>query len=749
MLKQRIVAGFVLLCSLGVLAASLVQADGIVIPEPIVCGTCPPPAEHDVPYLTVETHRVTVSIDQQVATTRVDQVFRNDSQWSMEGTYIFPLPEAAAISDFAMWVDGERIEGHLYTKEEARAIYDEIVRQRMDPALLEYIGRDLFQASIFPIEPGDTRRVEIEYTEILPVDNGLVQYIYPLSTERFSAEPLEDVSVTVDINSADPIKAIYSPSHAVSVSREGRYEAIVGWEASNVKPATDFSLYYTVSPEDVGVNLLSYQEPGEDGFFMLFVAPDIEAGTVVEKDVILVLDTSGSMAGGKLEQAQDALTFVLDNLNTGDRFNIIAFETGIRAFSDRPEPLSMREEARQFVNGLSAAGSTDINRALLEAISGTDSERPTIIIFLTDGLPTSGVVERELILHNVDMAATPNLRIFPFGVGDDVDTFLLDSLAQEQRGASAYVRPNERVDEQVSAFYARVSTPVLADVDIHVDGGVRIEDAYPYPLPDLFAGTQLIIAGRYRDGGPASVTLTGQVNGDPQTFVYDDLTFTSNRIYRTSFIPRLWATRKVGYLLNQVRLHGEDREIIDQIVDLSIRYGIITPYTSFLVEEPELALSDEGRNQIADEEFAEAEAAPDMVSGAGAVDRSVAENSMADSAVPLPTPTRAPQATAPPSGGRGGGGNAPAVTAQENAAPEVDASRATEISVVGAKTFLLLDGVWIDTVYDTDTMVPEVLVFGSDEFFDLLAAHPDAGAFFALGEQVIVVIDGVAYQSMP
>jgi|GEM_PF-77577 len=705
------------------------RADGIIIIDPPICiEPCPipPPPIRETPYLTVQNHRVNVTIADQVATTRVDQTFRNDSHWSLEGTYIFPLPENAAISDFAMWINGERVEGQLYTKEEARRIYDDIVRRRLDPALLEYVGRDLFQASIFPIDPGDTRRVEIEYTEILPVDNGLVHYVYPLSTERFSARPLEDVSVTVNIQSNEAIKAVYSSSHPVSVNREGRFGATVGWEDANVLPSTDFSLYYTVSQDDIGVNLLSYKAQDEDGFFVLLVAPNVDAEQVVDKDVILVLDVSGSMEGEKMEQARDALLYVLDHLNQGDRFNITAFSTGVRSFSTRPEPISALPEARRFVKDLRPEGSTDINRALLEAIGGADPERPTIIIFLTDGLPTSGVVETPQILANVEGAASPNLRIFPFGVGDDVDTVLLDTLAQEQRGVSAYVRPGENVAEHVGSFYAKVSTPILADLTLTVDG-VTLEDTYPYPLPDLFAGTQLIVTGRYREGGPASVRLTGQVNGQERTFRFDDLTFATNSATNNrnaEFIPRLWATRKVGYLLNQIRLRGENREMIDEIVNLSVRYGIITPYTSFLVEEPELALSQEGRQQIAEDEYAAAQEAPAAeVSGDAAVNKAVEQNELAAAPMALPLATATP----------GAGGETGLTTA---------------VTAVGDKAFVLKDGVWTDTTFDPTTMTTTPLPFPSDLFLEFLGDHPEAGKYFALGERVIVVLDGVAYETV-
>ena len=441
---MRIRALLIAITVLGLFLTNLAPAaaDGIIIPD-----------RPELNYLTVKYHRVTVTIEDQVSTTHIDQVFVNESGQTVEGTYLFPLPEEATISEFVMWVDGKRVEGEVLTREKARQIYDDIVRRRRDPALLEYVGRNLFQASIFPIPAGDERRIEIEYRQVLPVEGGLVRYVYPLSTEQFSARPLEDASVNVTIVSKEPIKAIYSPSHPVAIDREDDYRASVGWEGRDVAPDKDFALYYTVSQEDLGVNLLSYKERDEDGFFMLLVAPKVEVdeAQVVAKDVILVLDTSGSMEGEKLDQVKDALRFVLDNLNPEDRFNIVEFNTRVHSYADSLQAARRARDAADWVRDIQAGGSTDINRAMLEALDMADRERPTIVIFLTDGLPTAGVVETDLILNNVKQAARSNVRVFTFGVGDDVNTLLLDTMARDLRGASAYVRPGERIDEQVSA----------------------------------------------------------------------------------------------------------------------------------------------------------------------------------------------------------------------------------------------------------------------------------------------------------
>jgi Ca-activated chloride channel family protein len=711
-------SGILLMLVLLSVTPATVLADGIVIPHP------PPDIPIvEVPYLTIKYHRVTVTIEDQVATTHVDQVFVNEGRHEVEGTYIFPLPEEAAISEFAMWVDGEKLEGQVLERDEARRIYEDIVRRRRDPALLEYVGRDAFQASIYPIPPGGERRVELEYSEVLDMDNGLVEYVYPLNTEKFSPRPLEEVVVNVTVRSNEPLRALYSPSHNVDIVRRGDHNAVIGYEEYGVKPDRDYVLYYTVSPEDVGLNLLSYKPDGRsEGFFLLLAAPRVEVDTrqVIAKDVILVLDVSGSMRGEKIEQAKEALTFVLDELHEEDRFNIIAFSTATQPYARDLVPADERGEARGFVARLEASGSTDINRALLEALSMAEGDRPTIVVFLTDGLPTVGEVDAERIVDNVGGSAPRNARIFPFGVGYDVNTMLLDTIAENHRGASGYVRPEEAIDEKVSAFYAKVSTPLLADLDIDF-GRIDAEDIYPYPLPDLFAGTQLMVVGRYRDGGDAEITLRGEVNGQPQTFRYDDVRFEDSG--GEEFIARLWATRKIGYLLQQIRLHGEEGELVDEVVELSIRYGIITPYTSFLVEETEMALREEGRAQIVDEVEVEKEV---VVSGEAAVERSVQEQSLSQAAAPAAAPTMAPLA---------GGG----VTDEYG-------YEISPVRYVGDKTFVLHNDVWTDTTFDPDRMTPVAVSFGSDDYFALVAARPEWGRYLALGDHVIVVLEETAYE---
>jgi Ca-activated chloride channel family protein len=697
------------------------RADGIIIPDPPICDPMPCPGPIPMEQLVVRYHHVTVTIQDQVAVTHVDQVFYNPNDWQIEGTYIFPIPVDAVVTNFVLWVDGKPIEGQVLEANQARQTYEDIVRRMRDPALLEYIGRDAVQARIFPIPPQGERRVELEYSQALTAENGLVRYIYPLSTEKFSAQPIESVTISVDIQSSSvPIRAVYSPSHDVAVSRESDTHVIAGYEASNILPDTDFALYYSLG-ETEAFHVLSYRDPFDasdpDGFFLVLLAPRIATTTlVIPKDVLLVLDRSGSMEGEKFQQAQEALRYILGHLNAGDRFNIITFSTGTETYATGLRPASEANEAISWLGSLSAEGSTDINRALLEAAAMTDKERPIYLIFLTDGLPTEGIVDSQQILDNFAAAAPDNLRLFAFGVGYDVDTFLLDSLAQAHHGTSNYVLPGEPLDEAVSAFYAKISTPVLTDLGLDF-GGISTYDIYPDPLPDLFVGSQIVAVGRYRDGGTTDVTLTGKFNNETQTFVFSDQVFESQSKADSAqaSIPRLWATRKIGYLLNKIRLNGPDQETIDQIVKLSIRYGIVTPYTSYLVTE-EMPLGAAEQERIAGEQYNQMQAQPTQApSGAGAVQKAYDEGVMAG----------AGSASAPP------------------------AEAANIIKIVGSRTFVLSDNIWTDTAFDPDTMQTVKVSFLSDDYFALTVSDPDLAAAFALGERVIALTGSVAYEVVP
>jgi Ca-activated chloride channel family protein len=366
-----------------------------------------------------------------------------------------------------------------------------------------------------------------------------------------------------------------------------------------------------------------------------------------------------------------------------------------------------------------------------------------IVIFLTDGLPTAGETDPDRIVANVTGSAAKSVRLFAFGVGYDVDTMLLDQLTSGLRGVSAYVKPEQTIDEEVSGFYARVSTPVLVDVATQL-AGVTVEDLYPYPLPDLFAGNQLAVTGRYGQGGVASLDLTGSVNGQPQRYTYRDLRFTDRG--GNEFIPRLWAQRKIGYLLAQIRLHGAQDELVNEVVALSTRYGIVTPYTSFLVQEPPQAAAQQpapGAPRAVQTRVVEKA----VVVGAPTAAPAAPAQPPAPAA---PEPTEAAEMLAPLARS-GEGAVERAQTEKELSAGDYAAGPAAsdQVRQVGDKAFVLRGGMWIDTGFDPAKMKVEEIAFGSDRYFQLLGTRPEIGPYLALGDRVTVVIDGQAYAIGP
>lgn len=743
---------------LSVVAGLLTMAVTLVaVTSALAFGAVPAPkrlpAQQGFGGVYIKSHRVTVNIENQVAVTKVEQLFVNESQRVAEGTYLFPLPVGAAVSNLTMYVNGVPIQAQILDAKQAQAIYTETVRRLRDPALLQYVGRSAIQANIFPIPAGDQRKIEITYSQVVTADNGLINYTYPLKTDYASPLPVQQVSVSVSVTSKDPISTVYSPNALVAISRPDDNHFQAGFETTNYRAVEDFAVYYGVATSEINANLLTYRaSASEDGYFMFMITPPtkVDANRVIPKDVILVLDQSGSMQGNKWQQAQAAVSYVLKHLNPQDRFNAIVFSTGYRIFAKSLQPVSEADKAAQWVNGLEAEGGTNIDAALKTALSMMDKERQTIVLFLTDGLPTEGITNVKDILANVQASAAPNLRIFSFGVGDDVDTYLLDSLSSTYHGVSVYVRPKENIEQKVSSLYNKITSPVLTALKLDFDG-VLVDDMYPSdPLPDLFAGSQLVITGRFRDKGTATAKLTGLVDGKTQTYTYGNLAFPDNAGGQP-FVPRLWATRKIGALLNQIRLNGEKPELVDAVVRLSVRYGIITPYTSYLIQENDITAQGGGQGgqrgdnaprPVAIQPTAGAAlggAAPS--SGSKAVDAAQESNGMAGAVQAQPAPTMMPAMTA-----TAGSQTGPT----DKTEPNKGTGRANEpIKQVNDRTFVLRNGTWIDTLYTSDKMKVTPVIFLSDDYFKLLDAHPEIKDYLAIGDHVIMVVGDVAYEVKP
>ncbi|HUQ30771.1 MAG TPA: VIT and VWA domain-containing protein, partial [Pyrinomonadaceae bacterium] len=575
--------------------AGVASAQGVIVPGP--CRRCPtPPRPVTLPRaLPVKSININTKIAGQVATTHVEQIFRNDTDAVLEGTYMFPIPESASIVEFAIWDGDRKLVGEVRSREEARRIYDEIVRRQRDPGLLEYAGKDLFQASIFPIPAHSDKKLELTYTQVLKAESGTVSYRYPLGTGHNMAQ-IGDVSGRVEIDGKEPVRNIYSPSHQIDLAAHGSRNARLSFESKAGMEPQDFQLFYTISREDVGLSLLTHREPGKDGYFLMMLSPkdDWAETEYAAKDIVFVLDTSGSMNDeGKMEKARSALLFGVRSLRDTDRFNVVSFAGEERLMESGMIQADAAGRARgeAFINKLKASGGTNINDALRAAFKQfNQSDRPKMLVFMTDGLPTVGETNIQRIIENVHGARVAGVRLFTFGVGYDVNTALLDKLASENSGVADYVEPKENLEIKVSNFFAKINFPVLTDLVLNM-GGVDTDLIYPRNLPDLFKGTQITLIGRYQnpdDLQRVNVSLTGKTGRTARTYNFENLRF-SLKEDDNDFLPRLWATRRVGWLMEQIRTNGEQKELRDEIVDLGTRYGIVTPYTSYLAVEQNMA----------------------------------------------------------------------------------------------------------------------------------------------------------------
>lgn len=711
-----------------------VKAQGVVVP--IICELrpcLPRPVPRPVPLpnvLPVKSIIINTKIRGQVATTHLEQVFRNDTPYTLEGTYFFPIPENASIEEFAIWENGKKLVGEVRTREEARRIYDEIVRRQRDPGLLEYASKDLFQASIFPIPPNSDKKLEITYTQILKAESGTVAYRYPLGTGKnfwreypvrnlppdLPKQKFGTVSGKIEIFTTEPLLTIYSPSHSIEVRRKGENHASVSFETSDNN--NDFQLFYGLSKNDFGLSLITFREPAKDGFFLLQVSPkeDIAETELVNKDIVFVLDTSGSMADeGKMEKAREALLFGIRMLRDGDRFNVINFAGEERLFEEKLIPATSegKRRAEEFVKKLNPSGGTNINDALLASLRQFDtSDRPKMLVFLTDGLPTVGERDVDKIIANVKKIKVDGLRLFAFGVGYDVNTRLLDKLAAENNGTADYVEPKEDLEVKVSNFFAKINSPVLTDLQLDF-GDIQTDLMYPRKPGDIFRGTQLTIIGRYKNSAEnTTLRLKGKTGRGLKTFSFPNISFPA-RAEENAFLPRLWAIRRVGWLIEQIRSNGESKELRDEIIGLGLRYGIVTPYTSFLAaEEREYQnFRNESRNMVL--------RLPEAVSGQSAVTASKA--------------AKAKQST---------------VTLSEEQDSE-NSARQKFVRNVNLKTFYLENNVWVDGEFREEAKLPEVkLKFMSPEYFETIRKEKGLAEYFSLGEEVIVVWKGKVYRVM-
>ena len=656
---------------------------------------------------------VSVAVKDRVAEVTVEEWFQNRGPMLGEGIYHYPLPGEAAFSSFSLWQGDAELRGETMDATQARSIYEEIVRRKRDPALIELAGHGLLRARIFPINPGETRKITLRYTQILDREGDAWRFRYVGGSGPGAAGATRSFRLSADSGNrfGDP----YSPTHQIRTSRSGsRLEVTMADSATTA----DLDLFLPLRQGLVGVSLVTHQVPGEDGYFMLLLAPGAaHPATALRRDLVVAIDVSGSMSGDKLVQAKSAVSQLLGSLREGDRFRLVAFESGVRRFDAgwTDATADGRRRASDWVNSLETGGGTNIAGALDEASSQPPADGSLgVIIFLTDGLPTVGEQDPEKIAARAEEHRGP-FRVFSFGIGYDVNTYLLDRLTERARGVTEYIAPGGNIEQAVGALAGKIASPVLTDVTLSGDG-VELYDVQPQALPDLFAGDELVAFGRYhaRSTTGWSVAVRGRRASQDEQF----RSATVGDVSTNAYIPRLWASRKAGTLSREIRLHGSTPETLAALKDLALRYGILTEYTSYLVQEPTLAM---GRGDmpivvdgvLSDSTRVRAYApSPTAQNGAGFVRQSQAEASLAAKSVDREEQDE--------------------LSARLRMRSGINPTRR-----VGGRLYILRDSVWTDLGMETARRTVTVAPF-SDAYFALLRAMPELNQAVALTPAVLV-----------
>jgi Ca-activated chloride channel family protein len=677
----------------------------------------------------IERQHIKVSVKNQLATTKVDQIFVNPNGFAVDGMYIFPVSDAAVVSNLALSIDGELVNGKLLSQEESHRIYRNSARYGSNRAILEHIGTRAFVVNVPGIPANSERRIQFEYSQIISADSDLTKYTYPLSLAKSASAPIRNLHVEMEIESDHELRAIHSPSYEVTIDRKADRHVRVSYEGTDVDPDDDFLCYYSVSDDNFGITLLTHRaDEKEDGYFMILVSPkyEVKQTEIVEKDFIFVLDRSGSMARRKIEQAKAALRYCVQNLNDGDRFNLILFNEDITSLADRlnkgeewfggerwPDATALsdklidvkngREEAFAFIEGIDGRGMTNINDALRTALAEKpDPNRPRIIVFLTDGCPTVGVTNAAQILENVAKANRNLSRIFVFGVGYDINDHLLDKMAADNGGTRNYVEPHEDIEAAVSSLVRKMNEPVLVDVEINF-GRIVTKELTPKNLPDLFREEQLTILGRYEGHGDTTLKLRGIIGSEQHEFSKN--AHFSELEPDNDFLPHLWAQRRIAELVDQAALGDGSDELYKEIKRLSKKYGVPTPYTSFVDADDGSLRKVYDDSRISDA-YTEAIPIHERIRyNRELEERKYARYKMQDA----------------------------------------------NTRYIGRKTFHRHGKIWVDSEYDGQSERQEI-EFGSEAYYELMNRLPDLAKYSKLAKDALVMIichKGVNYEITP
>jgi len=553
---------------------------------------------------------VDVLIDNQHARVKVLQIFDNHTTQILEGKYLFALPPAASISDFAVWDADVRIPGVMMEKRRANKAYSEIKQQQVDPGLLqqddEHEGHSSFSAKVFPIPAYGTKRIEMEYTEMLAVESLVSHFTFPLKPSFGDAQPIDEFNLHLHVISEHPIVPIAQPNRefalTVTKSEPNEFEADI--RARNVALKEDFNFDYRIDVPESTLSFTAYRAPEKissydlrdpnlatrnpAGYFEARAVFNQHANSQTRqpRNIVLMLDTSLSMYGEKLKRAVEAVDYLLHSLSSQDQFDLIIFNDEPYLFSPAPLPATADnvEQALSFIKNSMLGGATDIRKALIKAVE-VSAQFPAgehSIVLISDANPTVGTRNLKRIIETLDHKrnGTSSVRVFAFGLGSDVNGTLLEELAKAGHGYFARARETEDIATALKIFFEHVGSSSIERLSFtSVDAG-NFYQIYP-SAGYSFDGSSLAYVGRYRTPSPQTrVTMQAEFGTEAIKLSRDVVLPELSDMH--GHLPRVWARARVDALLREMDLNGEREDYISEIIQLSEKYRFVTPYTAFI-----------------------------------------------------------------------------------------------------------------------------------------------------------------------
>jgi Ca-activated chloride channel family protein len=742
---------------LSLVLSATAGAQGRLVPRPCPQPTPPPCRDGRCDGIPIQPCIMNNAIVRTSSTVRAEMVnrvlryevsetFVNTGRGLGEADYLFPLPAGSAFEDLKLSINGELVSGETMNATDARRIYEDIVRRHRDPALVEWMGTGLLRARIFPINPGEEKRVVVRFQSIAQREGNALRVDYVRGTEPASQnngvmpivrgqpnefdEPEVANSFSLTFDDSREYGAPYSPTHRLSVRDRGnRKQVIASGDAREVTILLPLRNASTAS-----VSVLTHRPDSDPGFALITITPPSSGQRATPKDLTFVVDVSGSMRGQKMDQAKAAGHALLSSLSRNDRFRLIDFATDVNSFRDgfvSATPENIRA-ARRYLDALRAEGSTNISGALEEALDiRSDGERLPLIVFLTDGEPTVGVRNPDEIAA-IAARRRGDARLFTVGVSADVNSTLIERLAVEGRGTAHFVRAGEDVERPVSLLASRLTNPVLTNVRVSVDG-VRLTQVLPAGPIDIFAGQDLVLLARYEGDGNATVRIDGR-STDGRSSWSSSAQF-NRRTSANAFVPRLWAAQRIGWLAAEKRRHGGHNSEMDaEIKSLGERYGIPTEFSSYLVVEPGMDVA--RRDRAVGGVVGSGRIAPTVVTGTGAA------NAVAPppASVPAPTVNEA----------RFEQSRQAALQRDTKSLAAFDSMAPVQLGMrqIGVRQFTQQGKVWVDQQYAAKQRLVQVKAF-SPLYFELLGKLDGLKEALTIGEEVIVAGKGVAIQVGP